>query len=253
MPRAIEGEAVDPISLEPVDEVIVTTLVDNSYDGLLADMGPARRMAMGQTPPVPAPQFEQGVTVPGLVAEHGFAALVTTRRGDEGHTLLFDTGVSPNGLADNLERLGIDASDDRGGGPEPRPLRPRGRLPRPVAPPAPPRAAHHPAPAGVDTAPRGDPRPTRVAAAGVEPALARVRRLPGHRAAPAVVAARGQRADHRRGRSHDGLRDRHAVPRSTRRARVGARSPDPGRPGTGRPRAAAAAWSSSPDAGTPER
>ena len=25
------------------------------------------------------------------------------------HTLLFDTGVSPNGLADNLERLGIDA------------------------------------------------------------------------------------------------------------------------------------------------
>ncbi|HET9602350.1 MAG TPA: MBL fold metallo-hydrolase [Acidimicrobiales bacterium] len=33
------------------------------------------------------------------------------RRGDDSHTLLFDTGVSPNGLADNMERLGMDAGD----------------------------------------------------------------------------------------------------------------------------------------------
>jgi 7,8-dihydropterin-6-yl-methyl-4-(beta-D-ribofuranosyl)aminobenzene 5'-phosphate synthase len=109
MPREIEGEAVDPIALEPVDELTVTSLVDNSYDGLMVDMGPARRAAMAQTPPVDAPQFEQGETVPGLVAEHGFAAMVTTRRGNQTHTLLFDTGVSPNGLGDNLERLGIDS------------------------------------------------------------------------------------------------------------------------------------------------
>lgn len=109
-PRSIEGEAVDPITLEPVDEVVITTLVDNSYDGLMPDMGPARRAAMSRTPRVPAPQFQQGETVPGLVAEHGFAALVTTRRGDRTHTLLFDTGVSPNGLAGNMERLGIDAA-----------------------------------------------------------------------------------------------------------------------------------------------
>jgi 7,8-dihydropterin-6-yl-methyl-4-(beta-D-ribofuranosyl)aminobenzene 5'-phosphate synthase len=111
MPRSIEGDAVDPITLEPVDEVVITTLVDNSYDGLTGDMGVARRAPMGRTPRVPAPQFEQGETVPGLVAEHGFAALVTTRRGDRTHTLLFDTGVSPNGLADNMERLGISAAD----------------------------------------------------------------------------------------------------------------------------------------------
>jgi 7,8-dihydropterin-6-yl-methyl-4-(beta-D-ribofuranosyl)aminobenzene 5'-phosphate synthase len=111
MPRPIEGEAVDPITLEPVDEVVITTLVDNSYDGLMADMGVARRTPMGRTPRVSARQFEQGETVPGLVAEHGFAALVTTRRGDRIHTLLFDTGVSPNGLADNMERLGITAAD----------------------------------------------------------------------------------------------------------------------------------------------
>jgi 7,8-dihydropterin-6-yl-methyl-4-(beta-D-ribofuranosyl)aminobenzene 5'-phosphate synthase len=110
MPRAVEGDAVDPIALEPVDEVTITTLVDNSYDGLMADMGPARRAPMARTKRVPAPQFLQGETVGGLVAEHGFAALVTTRRGPRRHTVLFDTGVSPNGLADNLERLGLDSS-----------------------------------------------------------------------------------------------------------------------------------------------
>lgn len=110
-PRPIEGDAVDPITLEPVDEVVITTLVDNSYDALLPDAGPARRAGFGRPPKVAAPQMVQGETVAGLVAEHGFAALVTTRRGDRTHTLLFDTGVSPNGLADNMERLGITAAD----------------------------------------------------------------------------------------------------------------------------------------------
>jgi len=109
MPRPIEGDAVDPIALEPVDELTVTMLVDNSYDGLLADVGPAHRAAMWRSARVSAPQFVGGETVAGLVAEHGFAALVTTRRGDRTHTLLFDTGVSPFGLSGNLERLGLDA------------------------------------------------------------------------------------------------------------------------------------------------
>ena len=43
MPRPVEGEAVDAIGLEPVDEVMITTLVDNSFDALLADAGPVRR------------------------------------------------------------------------------------------------------------------------------------------------------------------------------------------------------------------
>jgi 7,8-dihydropterin-6-yl-methyl-4-(beta-D-ribofuranosyl)aminobenzene 5'-phosphate synthase len=69
-----------------------------------------RRAAMVRTGRIAAPQFAEGETVPGLVAEHGFAALVTTVRGDRTHTLLFDTGVTPNGLADNMERLGMDSS-----------------------------------------------------------------------------------------------------------------------------------------------
>jgi len=59
---------------------------------------------------VSSPQFEEGQTYPGLIAEHGFSALVTTRRGPTTHTVLFDTGVSPDGMATNFERLGLDAA-----------------------------------------------------------------------------------------------------------------------------------------------
>jgi 7,8-dihydropterin-6-yl-methyl-4-(beta-D-ribofuranosyl)aminobenzene 5'-phosphate synthase len=33
--RPVDGNAIDPIALAPVDEVGVTTLVDNVYDALL--------------------------------------------------------------------------------------------------------------------------------------------------------------------------------------------------------------------------
>jgi 7,8-dihydropterin-6-yl-methyl-4-(beta-D-ribofuranosyl)aminobenzene 5'-phosphate synthase len=109
-PREAAGTAVDPITLEPVDEITITTLVDNSYDALMGDVGPARRTGMGRVPPVAAEQFEEGRTSPGLIAEHGFSALVTTRRGNRTHTVLFDTGISPDGMATNFERIGLDAS-----------------------------------------------------------------------------------------------------------------------------------------------
>jgi 7,8-dihydropterin-6-yl-methyl-4-(beta-D-ribofuranosyl)aminobenzene 5'-phosphate synthase len=110
-PRSVEGAAVDPIALEPVDEVVVTMLVDNSYDGLLPDHGPAIRNGLIKSPDVTSTIMADGATKTGLVAEHGFSALVSTRRGDHTHTLLFDTGISPDGMADNMERLGIDAAD----------------------------------------------------------------------------------------------------------------------------------------------
>jgi 7,8-dihydropterin-6-yl-methyl-4-(beta-D-ribofuranosyl)aminobenzene 5'-phosphate synthase len=109
-PREAVGTAVDPITIAAVDEITITTLVDNSYDALMDDTGPARRIGMGRVPAVAAAQFEEGRTSPGLIAEHGFSALVTTRRGNNTHTLLFDTGVSPDGMATNFERIGLDAS-----------------------------------------------------------------------------------------------------------------------------------------------
>ena len=109
-PRAADGPAVDPIALEPVDEVTITTLVDNSYDALMGDTPLARRAALtALAGTVPAPQYAEGATTAGLRAEHGFSALVTVRRGARTHSLLFDTGVSPDGMASNMERLGVDA------------------------------------------------------------------------------------------------------------------------------------------------
>lgn len=107
-PRPAEGPAVDPIALEPVDEVVITTLVDNSFDGLLVGTERVRRAALAGTGVVAAAQFEAGRTIAGLRAEHGFSALVEVRRGTTTTRLLFDTGISPDGMVDNADRLGID-------------------------------------------------------------------------------------------------------------------------------------------------
>jgi 7,8-dihydropterin-6-yl-methyl-4-(beta-D-ribofuranosyl)aminobenzene 5'-phosphate synthase len=107
-PRPAPGDAVDPVTLLPVDELTVTILTDNSFDALAADTPHATRARLGSGGTLPGPQYVEGDAVPGLVAEHGFAAVVTVRRGDHEHTLLFDTGVSPEGMATNGRRLDVD-------------------------------------------------------------------------------------------------------------------------------------------------
>jgi len=106
-PRAAHGQAVDPIALEPVDDVVVTTLVDNVYDALLPGDARTSRASFG-VGHIAAPQFELGGTSVGLRAEHGFSALVTVRRGASTTTLLFDTGLSPDAMVVNADRLGVD-------------------------------------------------------------------------------------------------------------------------------------------------
>jgi 7,8-dihydropterin-6-yl-methyl-4-(beta-D-ribofuranosyl)aminobenzene 5'-phosphate synthase len=109
LPRPAEGPAVDPVRLEPVDELVVTTLVDNVFDALLAPaVGVARTSFAAAS--AAAPQFLDGSTPVGLVAEHGFAALVTVRRADRTSTVLFDTGLSPTGMTENAARLDVDWS-----------------------------------------------------------------------------------------------------------------------------------------------
>jgi 7,8-dihydropterin-6-yl-methyl-4-(beta-D-ribofuranosyl)aminobenzene 5'-phosphate synthase len=101
------GSAVDPIALAPVDEVVIATLVDNVYDALLAgDEAVTRAPFTAGT--AQAPQFESGATTVGLMAEHGFSALVTVRRGGATTSVLFDTGLSPDAMVTNSDRLGVD-------------------------------------------------------------------------------------------------------------------------------------------------
>jgi 7,8-dihydropterin-6-yl-methyl-4-(beta-D-ribofuranosyl)aminobenzene 5'-phosphate synthase len=107
LPRPAAGPAVDPIALEPVDEVVITTLVDNVYDALLSSDERVTRAPFGAGPAI-APQFESGSTTVGLMAEHGFSALVSVRRGTTTTTLVFDTGLSPDAMVTNAGRLGLD-------------------------------------------------------------------------------------------------------------------------------------------------
>jgi 7,8-dihydropterin-6-yl-methyl-4-(beta-D-ribofuranosyl)aminobenzene 5'-phosphate synthase len=115
MPHPVVGSAADPIALEPVDDVVVTTLVDNVYDALLTSDDTITRapLAAGTAQ---APQFEPGRTNVGLMAEHGFSALVTVRRGDTTTSVLFDTGLSrmvrrvPRGCV--IARLDINGIPD---------------------------------------------------------------------------------------------------------------------------------------------
>jgi 7,8-dihydropterin-6-yl-methyl-4-(beta-D-ribofuranosyl)aminobenzene 5'-phosphate synthase len=112
-PRNAPGSAVDPITLEPVDEVIITTLVDNVYDALLTGDDRITR-APFNVGTAPAPQFESRTTTVGLMAEHGFSALVSVRRQASTTTLLFDTGLSPDAMTTNANRLGADLGGIQG-------------------------------------------------------------------------------------------------------------------------------------------
>ena len=49
-----EVEPAIEIDLEPVDSVVVTTLIDNVTDALMTDQGPARRFAFGSGPSRPS-------------------------------------------------------------------------------------------------------------------------------------------------------------------------------------------------------
>jgi 7,8-dihydropterin-6-yl-methyl-4-(beta-D-ribofuranosyl)aminobenzene 5'-phosphate synthase len=88
--------------------VVVTTLMDNVTDMLLPDLGPARRVRMGSGPWRPTTTMTGGQVPDALVAEHGFSALVTVTRGGREHRFLFDTGASPDGVTENMRRLGVD-------------------------------------------------------------------------------------------------------------------------------------------------
>jgi 7,8-dihydropterin-6-yl-methyl-4-(beta-D-ribofuranosyl)aminobenzene 5'-phosphate synthase len=99
------------ISLTPVDGVQITTLMDNSADALLPDEGLVRRWGLsgtaGPLPVIPAEFALERQSVDFLRAEHGFSALVEVRVGGHARRVLFDTGITPDGLVGNLDRLGI--------------------------------------------------------------------------------------------------------------------------------------------------
>ena len=102
---------MEPVALEPVDALTITTLVDNVTDSLLADQGPAKRPSMTKSPRMPARFTVAGDTDDALRAEHGFSALVTVSKGDRTTRVLFDAGRTPDGLVENMRRLQLSPGE----------------------------------------------------------------------------------------------------------------------------------------------
>lgn len=111
--RMTAMENLEVIRLEPVDAVAITILVDNLTDVFMPDEGPATRFPLTSpaAPRRPASMLEGGEVVEQLRGEHGFSALVTITKGHRRHQVLFDTGVSPDGLVENMRFLQLQPGD----------------------------------------------------------------------------------------------------------------------------------------------
>jgi 7,8-dihydropterin-6-yl-methyl-4-(beta-D-ribofuranosyl)aminobenzene 5'-phosphate synthase len=91
------------IQLPAVDEVQITTIMDNSLDMLMAGNAVARRLTLGSNP------FERQQPI----AQHGFSVLIRVRQGAKQGIVLFDTGVSRQGTLHNIDALEIPLGDVR--------------------------------------------------------------------------------------------------------------------------------------------
>ena len=102
---------MEEIPLEPVGGVRITTLIDNAIDVLMPDQGFIKRWGPVGTsapiPVIPAEVADGGKTVDFLRAEHGYSALIEIEKAGRTHRVLFDAGVTPDGLIGNLDRLSI--------------------------------------------------------------------------------------------------------------------------------------------------
>ena len=90
-------------ALRAVDRLEVTILVDNSIDVFLPRTEEVRRTRLPSELP-----WGDGKA---LVAEHGYSALVSVRSSDHSATLLFDAGVSTQGLIHNMNVMEVRPQD----------------------------------------------------------------------------------------------------------------------------------------------
>jgi len=100
---------MEQLALSAADSLEIAMLVDNRIDALLPGEEQVRRNPWVRG--VSNPVIDSPETIVSLMAEHGFAALVTIIAGGARHSLLFDAGLSPNGLIDNMDRLQVDPKD----------------------------------------------------------------------------------------------------------------------------------------------
>ena len=89
------------IALKAIEQVEITTLMDNYIDILLESTSTVRRPPLAKEGRIPTDS---------LVAEHGLSLLVRTSGGGAAHTILLDTGYNAGSLMHNMAWLGTDLS-----------------------------------------------------------------------------------------------------------------------------------------------
>ena len=87
------------MTLEAVDRISVTTVVDNSVDSLRVDEKVARRWSHARARKMPT-----------LRAEHGLAHWLEVTRGRDTARIAFDWGLTGESYLNNLRELGLDPS-----------------------------------------------------------------------------------------------------------------------------------------------
>jgi len=92
------------VGLEEVDSVEITILMDNYVDLLMVSSEIARQPRVGDT---------VGEKQSRLIAEHGFSALVTVIADGQRESILFDAGLSPDGVLHNIDILETPLADVR--------------------------------------------------------------------------------------------------------------------------------------------
>ena len=101
------------LTLDPVDKLSVTVVMDNFTSTLMPTIGPAKRPSVKAR--TPARYLETKEARDGLRAEHGFSAWLTVEKkevtGKVSSSILFDTGVSPTGVSENMRRLELNPKD----------------------------------------------------------------------------------------------------------------------------------------------
>ncbi|HLX57978.1 MAG TPA: MBL fold metallo-hydrolase, partial [Ktedonobacteraceae bacterium] len=85
------------LTLPTVDGVEITAIMDNSLDVLMASTPVAKRYPLQQ----------DHFTRTQLRAEHGVSTLITVINQGRRQTILFDTGVTPDGALHNIDVLGV--------------------------------------------------------------------------------------------------------------------------------------------------
>jgi 7,8-dihydropterin-6-yl-methyl-4-(beta-D-ribofuranosyl)aminobenzene 5'-phosphate synthase len=101
------------IPLAPVDVVRITILMDNVTDPLLFPTEHVERMTWLHhlaMPRAPSALTDDGLP-DALIAEPGFSALVRVTTGGRERTILFDAGVTPTGVVENMRRLGLSPGE----------------------------------------------------------------------------------------------------------------------------------------------